>query len=73
MLNYIKLCKKLIAEVLDKILVWQEKKTTREKLKQSVEHTLPAIKSDKWIAIMQAKVNEKKTKRRRIELKRQKE
>ena len=72
-LNYITIRKKSIAEVLDIILVWTGKHTTEEKWKQSVERTPPVITSDKWIEIIQAKVNEKKTKRRRKELKKQKE
>ena len=72
-LNYITIREKSVAEVLDTILVWPEKQTTEEKRKQSVEHTSSVITSDKWIEIMQAKVNEKKTKTRREQLKKQKE
>ena len=50
---------------MDTILVSPEKQTTKEKRKQSVEHMPPVISFDKWIEIMQAKVNEKKTKMRR--------
>ena len=63
-LNYITIRGKSIAEVLDTILVWPEKRTTKEKRKQSVEHTPFVLTSDKWIEIMQTNVNEKKTQRR---------
>ena len=51
---------KSVAEVLATILFCPEKQTTKEKRKQSVEHTPTVITSDKWLEIMQAKVNEKK-------------
>ena len=38
MLNYITTREKSVAEVLDTILAWPEKQTTKEKRKQSVEH-----------------------------------
>ena len=72
-LIYVTICEKSVADVLDTIIVWPEKQTTKEKRKQSVEHTPSVIMSDKQIKIMQTKVNGKKTKRRGKELKKQKE
>ena len=37
-LNYITIREKSVAEVLDTILVWPGKQTTKEKRKKSVEH-----------------------------------
>ena len=73
MLNYISIREKSVAEVLDTILVWPEKQTTNEKWKQSVTHTPSVITSDKWIEIMQAKVNEKRQRGGEKNLKKQKE
>ena len=73
MLNYITIREKSVAEILDTIFVWPEKQTTNEKRKELVEHTPSVITSDKWIKMMQVKLNGKKTKRRKKELKKQKE